>query len=59
MNVERAQQIIESANDILVTYNDIPVWIQNVDENNKTARVYTAANPEEELDIPVNQLEEK
>lgn len=42
-----------------MTYNDIPVWIQNINENEETARVYTALNPEKEMDIPVRLLEEK
>lgn len=59
MNIGRAQQIIESTKDFLVTYNSIPVWIQNVDPEAETARVYTAASPEDEMVVPVSKLEEQ
>jgi small acid-soluble spore protein H (minor) len=59
MNVSRAVQIVESTDEFLVTYNDIPVWIQRVNEDNETARVYSAQDPEKEMDIPVEHLEEK
>ncbi|ANC75798.1 spore protein H [Fictibacillus phosphorivorans] len=58
MNVSRAQQIIESEKEIVVLYNGTPVWLQSVDENNQTARAYTREQPDHELDIPVNELQE-
>ena len=59
MNISRAQQIVESSKEFLVTYKDIPVWIQNIDENAETARVYTADEPDKEMVIPIRNLEEK
>ncbi|MQR96166.1 H-type small acid-soluble spore protein [Fictibacillus phosphorivorans] len=58
MNVSRAQQIIESEKEIVVLYNGTPVWLQSVDENNQTARAYTREQPDHEMDIPVNELQE-
>jgi small acid-soluble spore protein H (minor) len=58
MNTQRAKAIIESPNEIEVHYKGVPVWIQNVDETGSTARVYKANNPDDELVIPVDQLEE-
>jgi len=36
----------------------MPVMIQHVDESNETARIYEVKNPERELTVPVNSLEE-
>jgi small acid-soluble spore protein H (minor) len=58
MNVQRAMQIIESTKEIEVHYNGVPVWIQNVDETGQTARVYTADKPDDEMLVPVTQLDE-
>jgi small acid-soluble spore protein H (minor) len=58
MNVQRAKQILESTKEIEVHYNGVSVWIQNVDEAGSTARVYRANKPDDELVIPVEQLQE-
>lgn len=58
MNIQRAKQIIESANEIEVHYKGVPVWIQNVDEAGSTARVYKRSTPDNEIVIPIDQLEE-
>jgi len=58
MNVSRAQQIIESEKEITVLHNGTPVWLQSVNQNNETARAYTREQPDNEMDIPVNELQE-
>jgi small acid-soluble spore protein H (minor) len=58
MNVSRAQQIIESEKEIEVLHNGTPVWLQSVNENKHTARAYTKDQPDNEMDIPVNELQE-
>ncbi|MGC4377021.1 H-type small acid-soluble spore protein [Fictibacillus sp. Mic-4] len=58
MNTARAQQIIESPKEIEVLYNGTPVWLQSVDEAKETARVYTADQPDNEMDVPVRELVE-
>ncbi|SMO40623.1 H-type small acid-soluble spore protein [Melghirimyces algeriensis] len=58
MNRLRAQQIIESPKHIEVHWNGVPVWIQNVDDRNETARVYTRERPDDEKTVPVEELRE-
>lgn len=58
MNVSRAQAIIESEKEIEVLHNGTPVWLQSVDENSQTARAYTREQPDNEMNIPVNELQE-
>lgn len=58
MNVGRAKQIIDSPEEIIVHYLGVPVWIQNVDEHQETARVYTRENPEDEKTVDVEELKE-
>lgn len=59
MDVFRAKQIIESPEEIEVLYEGVPVWIQSVDREAETARVYTADEPDREREVPVRLLEEK
>ncbi|GLB60709.1 H-type small acid-soluble spore protein [Cytobacillus sp. NCCP-133] len=59
MNIGRARELSESAEMVGVTYNGSPVIIQHVDEHSKTARIYTKADPEKEMDVPVNSLIEE
>ncbi len=59
MNSQRAKEIIESPETIAVTYNEEPIYIQNVDESNETARVSSLNNPEIELDVPIRMLIEE
>lgn len=59
MNIDRAQQIVDSAKDIEVLYNGKPIWIQNVDERAETARVYTEDEPDDEMSVPVRELQEQ
>lgn len=40
MNKQRAQEIASSPVMANVTYNGVPIYIQNVDKNNETARIY-------------------
>ena len=58
MDIRRAKQILDSPKEVEVHYLGKPVWIQNVDENSKTARVYPLDNPENEMTVPVDQLDE-
>lgn len=59
MNVGRAKEIVESAEIHNVTYEGMPVIIQNVNEDTKMARIYSKKNPEEEKDVPVLNLIEE
>ncbi|AIK39821.1 H-type small acid-soluble spore protein [Bacillus pseudomycoides] len=58
MNVQRAKELSESSEQAHVSFQGMPVMIQHVDESNETARIYDATNPDRELTVPVNSLEE-
>lgn len=59
MNAERAQEIADSPDMINVTYNNVPIYIQNVNEGNETARVYPLDDPEHEQEVSLSQLKEQ
>ncbi|MDQ0340713.1 small acid-soluble spore protein H (minor) [Caldalkalibacillus uzonensis] len=59
MNVGRAKQIVESTDEIVVLHQGEPIWIQRVDEERGTARIYPYDNPEHEREVPVAELVEK
>jgi small acid-soluble spore protein H (minor) len=56
MNIGRAKEIMDSSDNIKVTYEGKRVLIQNVDESAKMARIYWKDNPEQERDVPVLNL---
>lgn len=56
MNTQRAQEIAASPVMANVTYNGVPIYIQNVDENNETARIYPLSEPQNEQEIPLSNL---
>ncbi|WP_163100034.1 small acid-soluble spore protein H [Peribacillus alkalitolerans] len=56
MNKQRAQEIAASPVMANVTYNEVPIYIQNVDEKNETARIYPLDEPSKEQDVPVSNL---
>ncbi|WP_096201090.1 H-type small acid-soluble spore protein [Bacillus sp. FJAT-45350] len=58
MNSQRAQEIVESMKEVEVLFNGTPVWIQHVDKEKDTARVYKEQNPDDEMTVPVEQLVE-
>ena len=59
MNIGRAKEILESADNIVVTYEGSRVLIQHVDEREKTARIFWRENPEQEKTVPVMNLIEE
>ena len=59
MNTQRAQEIASSADMAKVTYNGAPIYIQNVNENNETARIYYLDEPQNEQDVPISSLIER
>jgi small acid-soluble spore protein H (minor) len=58
MNNQRAQEIAVSPTMVDVTYNGKPIYIQHVDEENETARVYPLDQPENEQSVPLSSLVE-
>ncbi|MBM7649082.1 small acid-soluble spore protein H (minor) [Bacillus ectoiniformans] len=59
MNVQRAKEIAESPIMANVLFNGVPVYIQHVDDEEATARVYPLDQPENEYSIALDQLVEK
>lgn len=58
MNVQRAQEISESPVIAKVLYNGERVYIQHVDADNGTARIYPLDDPQKEQDVPLAHLME-
>lgn len=58
MNRQRAQEIAESPVMANVSFNGMPIYIQNVDEENHTARIYPLDNPDKEMDVSLDELKE-
>ncbi|AZN43445.1 H-type small acid-soluble spore protein [Paenibacillus albus] len=56
MNTQRAQEIAESATMVNVTYDGKPIYIQNVDAERETARIYTLDQPDQEISVSLNSL---
>jgi small acid-soluble spore protein H (minor) len=59
MNNQRAQEIAASPIMANVSYQGVPVYIQNVDEQNETARIYPLDQPENEQSVPLTSLIEQ
>lgn len=58
MDTNRAKQISQSSVMANVTYQGVPIYIQEVNEQNGIARVYDLDNPQQQQEISVNQLAE-
>ncbi|MFD2706505.1 H-type small acid-soluble spore protein [Salibacterium lacus] len=58
MDVLRACDIADSPVMADVTCDGTPVYIQHVDEDNQTARIYPLDYPDEELTVSLGQLME-
>lgn len=58
MDVSRAKEILQSDDRIRVEFEGVPVWIDSVDEQSKTARVHTKDNPNDKKTVAVDELNE-
>lgn len=58
MNSQRAQEIAASPVMVNVTLNGVPIYIQNVDEKNETARIFPIHDPTNEQNVPIASLVE-
>ncbi|GAE30592.1 H-type small acid-soluble spore protein [Alkalihalobacillus hemicellulosilyticus] len=56
MNTLRAKEISQSPDMKHVTYLDQQIYIQHVDEQNATARIFPLHEPGNEFDVNVDQL---
>ncbi|WP_047155555.1 H-type small acid-soluble spore protein [Aneurinibacillus tyrosinisolvens] len=58
MEVQRAQQIVESRDTINVEFQGVPVWIDSIDNQSKTASVHPTENPADRKTVALNELKE-
>lgn len=58
MDSQQAKAISETGHMNRVTYNGKPVFIQRVNDQNETARIFHIEDPQEEFDVELSQLEE-
>ncbi|WP_028400731.1 small acid-soluble spore protein H [Ectobacillus panaciterrae] len=56
MHKQRAKEIAASPVMANVTYEGVPIYIQQVDENNETARIYPLNQPQDEQNVPLSSL---
>lgn len=56
MNIERAQEIAASPVLAKVLYKGVPIYIQHVDENKGTARIYPLDEPQNEQEVALEKL---
>jgi small acid-soluble spore protein H (minor) len=58
MNTERAKEIAASPVMANVTYNGVPIYIQQVEEESGTATIYPLDEPDNKQTVSVNSLKE-
>lgn len=58
MDAERAKEIAASPVMVNVSHNGRPIYIQRVNTQNDTARIYPLGQPENEQEVPLNSLQE-
>lgn len=59
MNQQRAIEISESPDMKHVTHNGQRVYIQHVNRENNTARIYSLNDPENEFEVQLESLRER
>ncbi|HLU23087.1 MAG TPA: H-type small acid-soluble spore protein [Bacillaceae bacterium] len=59
MNIQRAKEIAESPEMKYVSYNGKPVYIQHVNKESNTARLYPLDDPGNEMEVQLTNLMEK
>lgn len=58
MNTQRAKEIAASPVMANVTYNGVPIYIEQVDEESGTATIYPLDQPENKQKVSVSSLKE-
>ena len=58
MNINRAKEITQSGEMVEVQYQGEAIYIQSVNEDNGTARIYPLQNRQAEKDVPITNLTE-
>ena len=59
MDVQRAQEIVNSPAMINVTYNESLVYIEHVDQEKQLATVHPLNNPTSKQSVSVTKLQEQ
>ncbi|AIE60357.1 H-type small acid-soluble spore protein [Bacillus methanolicus] len=59
MDVKRVKQILSSPADIEVTYNGASVWIDQLNEDGRTATVHLRGPLEERTIVDITELKEE
>ncbi|WP_332698107.1 H-type small acid-soluble spore protein [Halalkalibacter lacteus] len=58
MDATRVKQILSSSANINVTYNGTSVWIDQLNEDGKTATVHLRGPLEERSEVEISELKE-
>ncbi|WP_088042203.1 H-type small acid-soluble spore protein [Bacillus sp. EAC] len=58
MDTERALEIVSSPNMIEVTCEGVPIYIQHVNKNEGTARIYPLDEPQNDKEVSLSHLKE-
>ncbi|MYL36070.1 small acid-soluble spore protein H [Pontibacillus yanchengensis] len=58
MNRQRAKEISETPIMANVSYNGTPIYIQHVDDQKETARIFPLDFPDQEQEVSLNSLRE-
>lgn len=58
MDAKRVKQILSSSADIEVTYNGTSVWIDQLNEDGRTATVHLRGPLEERSTVEITELQE-
>ena len=59
MDAQRALEIVDSPEMIHVTYEGTPIYIQRVNTDQGTARIYPLNDKEMESEVPLANLKEQ
>lgn len=59
MDVKRVKQILSSSSEIDVVYNGASVWIDQLNEDGRTATVHLRGPLEERTTVEISELQER
>jgi small acid-soluble spore protein H (minor) len=59
MDQTRIKQILSSPNDVEVTYNGVSVWVDQLNEDGRTATVHLRGPLEERTVVEIHELKEE
>jgi small acid-soluble spore protein H (minor) len=55
----RAEEIVNSAKEYQVSYNGVPIWIDQLHDDGKTATVHLRRSLEERSEVAISELKEE